>query len=1183
MAEQDDHNKELLAEYFWLFTFKEPDSSTEKKVLPPQRRLLPVTEDDICPKLKGFSGFGKFHFTSKDRDIKDELFITCNWNAVDIFAVDQKWECIRTIKLAEVGDRIHDANELIDGLSGRYFCWRSGSDILSVCDLETGKLVHSIHSGGTGHLSSDGSMMLCHQFSDTIKTLWTESGTMIGSTDISGSYCYPDPFFIKNNSRVLIPWINPDDLYGRGRLGMIVDATTHSVVERVSYSVGFYEQQTQSTGSQGQYIYSLHGSKLDLIRLQDIVVPPYPQQRQHCGNRCLGELSAVKRPPIAREARGAETTERVSESDLNITVEYRRVTYDEYAIVVSISNDQGESREILQIPPLDFSDVYSDYRFYLDKTNLQLITDCKLVVLVWKLPTTFEGSISLQSAFWMPSFACLDKSVDQIQKLLAPRFSTELKTCHHGHYYVSPQVGLKGSKALPVYSDDLFSLELPRAFSTLFALIQMFEAADNTFQNAILQYVGPYVNRTLEYNHNPETILTVICRNVRRDNHKMINAFLKAIFDQPNVRWVPNPGSGCENPISLLLNVAKTDPQDVKLAQIAISLALTVYKYCIRMAKEEKDRHFLWPVMDSLSRLQVLHQHTDLVLNLLRGLVYFPVEDRSYIVDHGIIASPPSFSWPFRGRKEKSIYDYDNPVLHLDLSPTYKEPNPLHENLSWDLFVASFDMLWRAPEKESEMDTRSPVERIRGHGAPPPPSWIRTLFSIILYKFKSPPHKRVECYKIPLEALDNPAIAALIEYKWNTIGHNYWLARFSWQCLYYILVLVTVFTQVYDGSEGSSLMGVFIAIITMASIFLLLELRQFFHDPGRYIKSPYNLVDLVAFGLPLAASACQIVNITKNENGNTSTLSFSVLFIFLHILFELRVNMNVCHYVAIIISIISKIRIFFLIFASGILAFAIAILHLLRGCPVGGCEMDVQFPSSFPRAVSATYFLLGGMWDPVNENFSNKNKDEWAFNIMMVLYFFFTTILLLNVLIALMNSAYEDGDVTWELVWKESRLRCIEGAETLTYNIPGFRQAHDIFPEKIYYFATHQEQKDYIAKYSKKNKNVLIDTQSHDISDTVDMSIGKNDDSQGSSSAATTAAGAASSSSSPSKTAVLKTIQKGQEALKKQHETNQQELKREMQSQGQVVTHLKDQLQELEKQMADMKEMLAAALAAARP
>ena len=638
MAKQDDHKKGLLAEYFWLFTFKELDSSTEKKVLPQQRRLLPVTDDDISLELKEFSGFGKFHFTSKDRDVKNELFITCNWNAVDIFAVDQRWERIRTIKLAAIGDRIHGANELIDGLSGRYFCWRSGNDILSVCDLETGKLVHSIPSGGTGHLSSDGSMMLCHQFSDTITTRWTESGTVIGSTDISGSYCYPDPFFIKNNSRVLIPWINPDDRYGRGRLGMIVDATNHSVVERVSYSIGFYEQQTRSTGSQDQYIYSLSGSKLDLIRLQDIVVPPYPQQRQHCDN-CLYELTAVKRAPIARESPGAKTTARVSESDLTITVEYRRAAYGEHAIVVSISNNQGESREILQIPPLSFSDIYSDYRFYLDKTNLQLITDCKLVVLVRKLPTMFEESISLQSAFWIPSFACLDKSVDQIQKLLSLKFSTELKTCLHGHYYVSCQVGLKGSKVLPVHSDDLFGLELPRAFSTLFVLIQMFEAADDTFQQAILQYVGPYVNRNLEYDHRPETILTVICRNVRKDNYNMVNTFLKAMLDSTHVRWVPKPGSGCEmNPISLLLDVAETHPGAINLAQIVIN-------YCIRMAKEEKDRHFLWPVMNSLPRLQGLHQHTDLVLSLLRGLVYFPVKDRSYIADHGIIASPPSFSW----------------------------------------------------------------------------------------------------------------------------------------------------------------------------------------------------------------------------------------------------------------------------------------------------------------------------------------------------------------------------------------------------------------------------------------------------------------------------------------------------------------------------------------------------------
>lgn len=49
--------------------------------------------------------------------------------------------------------------------------------------------------------------------------------------------------------------------------------------------------------------------------------------------------------------------------------------------------------------------------------------------------------------------------------------------------------------------------------------------------------------------------------------------------------------------------------------------------------------------------------------------------------------------------------------------------------------------------------------------------------------------------------------------------------------------------------------------------------------------------------------------------------------------------------------------------------------------------------------------------------------------------------------LALMNVAYNDGDMTWELIWKDSRLRCIEGAETLTYNVSG--KTKDINARKI--------------------------------------------------------------------------------------------------------------------------------------
>lgn len=139
------------------------------------------------------------------------------------------------------------------------------------------------------------------------------------------------------------------------------------------------------------------------------------------------------------------------------------------------------------------------------------------------------------------------------------------------------------------------------------------------------------------------------------------------------------------------------------------------------------------------------------------------------------------------------------------------------------------------------------------------------------------------------------------------------------------------------------------------------------------------------------ASVVQISNIVRGDDkGFIWPLSFSVLIIFLHIVswvtvhvyahlrakandifpyspdinqvFEFRVNKGVCHFVAVVVRIAGQVQVFFLIFAFGILAFAIAILHLLHGCPVDVCEgSDVQFPFNILKAISATYFFMVSM------------------------------------------------------------------------------------------------------------------------------------------------------------------------------------------------------------------------------
>ncbi|KAF9083245.1 hypothetical protein BGX29_003272 [Mortierella sp. GBA35] len=80
-----------------------------------------------------------------------------------------------------------------------------------------------------------------------------------------------------------------------------------------------------------------------------------------------------------------------------------------------------------------------------------------------------------------------------------------------------------------------------------------------------------------------------------------------------------------------------------------------------------------------------------------------------------------------------------------------------------------------------------------------------------------------------------------------------------------------------------------------------------------------------------------------------------------------------------------------------------------------------------------TYFMMGGRYDPVSNGFSS---NSFAFHMMMIFFFFFTVILMLNVLIALINNAINDGDQAWQLDWLQNRMRYIESAENMTYDIP---------------------------------------------------------------------------------------------------------------------------------------------------
>ncbi|KAG0055687.1 hypothetical protein BGZ83_007694 [Gryganskiella cystojenkinii] len=365
---------------------------------------------------------------------------------------------------------------------------------------------------------------------------------------------------------------------------------------------------------------------------------------------------------------------------------------------------------------------------------------------------------------------------------------------------------------------------------------------------------------------------------------------------------------------------------------------------------------------------------------------------------HALIHSP-EFRLNFMKPNSRPLFKCEDPILQLESLGARKTVKvPGNETFLHEIFVATFNMLW-----DDDGNIAEPNVTSKPAGVPPSLFyWIKMSPFVLLSKLKPWKKRHVKSHDFPLDAFDNPAIAALIAYKWGTLGFYTWLIRFALQCVYYALVIATVFVQVYPQTHNS-LMALYAVIAAMSSAFLLLEVSQMLNNWIRYLRSwLYNLVDITSFVLPLSACINQFVlgnspnnNNTQNPRGpNSWMFSFSILIIALH---------------------------------------------------------------------------LGGKYDPVSSEFAQPNFDQqnWAFHTMMICYLFFTVILMLNVLIALINIAFADGDTTWQLVWLQNRLSYIESAENMSYIIPGLRENYDIFPREIYYCLMEAKIQEYKTRWSK--------------------------------------------------------------------------------------------------------------------
>ncbi|KAF9410223.1 hypothetical protein BGZ94_001720, partial [Podila epigama] len=558
------------------------------------------------------------------------------------------------------------------------------------------------------------------------------------------------------------------------------------------------------------------------------------------------------------------------------------------------------------------------------------------------------------------------------------------------------------------------------------------------------------------------TLLTLLLDHVflLDQNHE----FVQGLLNTSNGDWIPREDESL-NPIRRAIE-ARNGP-----------LVEAFIEYCIKNAKKYHPA-YLMPAVQCLNDLS--DRYPTILSDMFRRASYVPAHNHSYVASHAIIANHEyanqvksylsfwkyiSGSSPYK--KSNNINDFAKPVLHLRSQLPFRSSKFFHVlNIETSRREERQEVFPIRPQMSEEEERRksktdlfshkiyvSPFPKLSMYG--PYKGWHGILGDRSRSAFNEIAGQ---------DYFDSPAMIATLEFKWHKFGFARWLDRFLMSFVFFILIVVLTAKQIslYSGEDGDIIQPedfearymvewrpVYWTTIGFGGVLLFMELLQFRAGPSKYLRSPYNWFDLAAYSLSIIGcfmflytdrSIDEDVGMDHGPH-QIGIMSFAILFLYLNILFDLRVIRQL----GIVVNII---------------------LNMAR---MIGYEYQDGFPRHPFAALSATYFFLAGRYDPLD---SVMDGEFGSFHIMMVIYFFFTAILLLNILIALMNDGFNESKDEGELAWLKQWSEVISEIEIISMT-SGDRQNSNYFPDYIYYGASEQEAELYESKYHIASKSNL--------------------------------------------------------------------------------------------------------------
>ncbi|KAF9583784.1 hypothetical protein BGW38_008547, partial [Lunasporangiospora selenospora] len=1083
-----------------------------------------------CPALNTFVGYAKFTSIFGDTwDEASERFLTCDGTTISIYSTGEEWGCLSSIQISSFAS-IKRPEDLILAASGGLFAWMDTPFQLSIWNIESGEnlcLVSTSVRIQTFMISSDGRFIAVSS-RERVSLYSTTSGCLLHSK--SHKDTFPSGYFTGTRGIVFpkviagVPAANELvladglTLSTLGSYPLLCTVPKIKIHENVKFQGIQKEGETEST-----MVCQKSGSLLHFSYLRDSFAPPKDSSGLVCDSGCQSSLSEL-------QAMEDSTTLRVYGEDHTVS----------------------NLLDINMFPPRLIMCSEFDGYFGRDLETLVYSLEKQRQI----LSIGYEGESAVVT-LW----GSIEEEDERSELLLCwylenATYSSQLLACTHEKQVFArldeEEIHLSFDRACAPENAYRFFGGLD---TVIINCCRNMHNGSSMIVGSYIRYLQRYIN---DYPCPDDLSISVMSKICMKWVPVYIESAMKffSLLLQRNSKhyWVPLPKyTKGTNPIWNLLKHAETKPAVTDLIRLVVD-------YCIEKAKENQDIVFIQFLCECMSELA--ERHPDVALRITRAFAYVRCQDRNSVIEYHKVIHPPSISSLWQSA-EIPLDQCRNPIIQLQDQKS-ELSDRAEKNFTEEVFVVHFSLLWTFVP-----DTKNSCAEYCAAVSSQPPArfWGKALFHLALFNINPSNHVYIRPRHYRLTFLDNPAVEALIQYKWNSFGYTVWLARFIPQLVYYSLIASAAASQVYY-REGP-LLEIFIAIIAFSVLFLWLEFLQWreslYHlrppkrprpsvqrrsDGGSmvstgevnhgnhlsrttkavkrpfrrirnsarsmarsargisnkdesesmvesvlesvylkethegnaarstYFRSPYNILDLLMYLLPIASSIHQIHNITTDQKNWVSwELSFCVIVMFLHLLSELRVLEVVCKYVTIVFAIISEIKAFFFVLAMGILAFALAIVHIVRGN--GGVEeKSGGLPKSFSGAITTVFFILGGRYEPLANELLDEDGNylNWPLQILLLTYFFFAVIVMLNMLIALINVAYSKGDINWRQTWLENRLHVIEKAENMSYHIPNFRETRDWFPDRIYYAATPYQVKQYWKRIKVVDEEIIIDS-----------------------------------------------------------------------------------------------------------